>query len=53
MPHLLLLALWIQELGMYEFQVVHHPGKRHGNTDGLCQIPCKQCGKKEGGLFEG
>lgn len=25
------MARWIQELGAYEFQVEHCPGKRHGN----------------------
>lgn len=35
---------WIQELGTSQFQVIHHPGKKH---DGLSRLPCKQNGQKE------
>lgn len=39
------MAWWIQEQGMYKFQVIHCLGKCHRNTDGLSQVPCKQCGR--------
>lgn len=41
------MAHWIQELGTYKFQVVHHFGKGHGNADGLLRIPYEQCGYEE------
>lgn len=41
------MARWIQELGTYEFKVIHRPGKRHGNADGLSRGPCKQCGRMD------
>lgn len=30
------IARWIQQLGPYNFQIEHRPGKRHGNADALC-----------------
>ena len=36
-------ARWIQVLGEYDYQVVHRPGKGHGNADGLSRKPCGQC----------
>lgn len=43
------IARWIQQLGPYNFQIEHRPGKRHGNADALSRINsketvnCKQC----------
>ena len=34
-------ARWLQELGTYDFTVVHRPGKRHVNADTLSRMPCK------------
>ena len=36
-------ARWIQVLGEYDYQVIHRPGKGHGNADGLSRKPCPQC----------
>ena len=33
------LARWIEELSMYNMQIVHMPGKKHVNADGLSRIP--------------
>ena len=38
------LARWLQVLGQYHFRVIHRPGKKHLNVDGLShQGPCRQC----------
>ncbi len=29
----------------FNFSIVHHPGKRHGNADSMSQRPCTQCGQ--------
>lgn len=41
------MARWIQELGTYEFQVIHCRGKHHSNANGLSRVPCKQCGRMD------
>ena len=33
------LARWIEELSMYNMQIVHRAGKNHVNADGLSRIP--------------
>ena len=33
------LARWLEELSQYDFQIIHRPGKKHGNADGLLRIP--------------
>lgn len=33
------MARWIQELCTYEFRVIHRPGKKHSNVDGLSRVP--------------
>lgn len=38
------MASWVQELGTYDFEVVHRPGKMHANADRLSRGLCKQCG---------
>lgn len=35
----------IQELGTTEFEIIHRPGKKHGNADGL--LRGRQCGREE------
>ena len=33
-------ARWLQRLQEYDFDIQHHPGKSHGNADGLSRLPC-------------
>ena len=33
------LAMWIEELAVYNMEIVHRPGKDHVNVDGLSRIP--------------
>ena len=33
------LARWIEELSQYNMEIVHRPGVKHGNADGLSRIP--------------
>ena len=33
------LARWIEELAVYNMEIVHRPGKGHVNADGLSRIP--------------
>ena len=33
------LARWLEELSQYDMDVVHRPGKKHENADGLSRIP--------------
>ena len=47
------MARWLESLQMYSFNIVHRPGKSHGNADGLsrqiCYNNCSYCtrvGKK-------
>ena len=37
-------ARWLEVLNTYDLDIVHRPGKQHGNGDGVSRIPCKQCG---------
>ena len=32
------LARWLEELSQYDMVIVHRPGKKHGNADGLSRI---------------
>ena len=41
-------ARWLEQLAAFDFYVVHRPGIRHGNADGVSRIPCRQCGRDEG-----
>ena len=42
------LARWMEVLGEYDFTIIHRPGKKHGNADGLSRRPCNQCGRSHG-----
>ena len=35
---------WLERLAEFEFQILHRPGKKHGNADALSRRPCHQCG---------
>jgi transposase InsO family protein len=46
------LARWMEELSQYDMQIVHRPGRKHLNADGLSRIPdtlpncnCYEAGK--------
>ena len=41
------LARWFEVISEYQFTVIHRPGAKHGNADGLSRRPCKQCGREE------
>ena len=36
------LARWLEELSQFDFQIVYRQGKKHGNADGLSQIPLSE-----------
>ena len=38
-------ARWLEVLGQYNYEIIHRPGKKHGNAEGLSRRPCKQCGR--------
>lgn len=42
-------ARWLQELGTYDLDVVHRPGKKHTNADALSRRPCKACSRQQRG----
>lgn len=37
------MARWIEVLSVYDFIILHRPGKSHGNADGLSRRPCGEC----------
>jgi len=37
-------ARWCETLEEFDFQIVHRPGRLHGNADALSRRPCRQCG---------
>ena len=39
-----ILARWLSFLEMYEMTVVHRPGTKHANADGMSRIPIRRCG---------
>ena len=40
-------ARWLERLAEFNFEIVHRPGRRHGNADALSRKPCRQCGRNE------
>jgi len=40
------LARWCEILEEFDFQIVHRPGRNHGNADALSRRPCQQCGQE-------
>lgn len=39
------LARWLEELAQFDMQIVHRPGRKHSNADGVSRIPdhVKEC----------
>src|SRR6218665_2668756 len=35
---------WLERLSEYDFEILHRPGRQHGNVDALSRKPCRQCG---------
>ena len=33
------LARWLEELTQYDLKILHRPGNKHSNADGLSRIP--------------
>jgi len=44
-------ARWLEQMEEYDFTVVHRPGVRHGNADGMSRRPCTSpdcfCGRNK------
>ena len=36
------MAHWLEALQEYNFQIVHHQGRLHGNADAMSRRPCNQ-----------
>jgi len=37
-------ACWLEILAEFDFDILHRPGKQHGNADSLSRDHCQQCG---------
>ena len=35
------MARWLERLARFQFDIEHHPGRKHGNSDGMSRIPCE------------
>ncbi|CAC5366859.1 unnamed protein product [Mytilus coruscus] len=46
------IAKWIEMLSAYDFSIIHRPGKKHGNADGLSRCPQEQCLCSENDILE-
>ena len=33
-------ARWLESLSTFDFEIIHRPGKQHGNGDGMSRRPC-------------
>lgn len=51
---------WLQQIGPFNFRIVHRPGKRHSNAGGLSRIlvnsnetVCRQCKRKPDDVYDG
>jgi len=40
-------ACWCEIFQEFDFQIIHRPGRNHGNADALSRRPCRQCGKDQ------
>lgn len=38
---------WLQELNIYNLEVVYRPGRNHKDTDALPVRPCKDCSQQQ------
>ncbi|KRZ56543.1 Retrovirus-related Pol polyprotein from transposon 17.6 [Trichinella nativa] len=36
-------ARWLEQLAEFDFEVIHHPGRKHQNADALSREACNQC----------
>ena len=36
-------ARWLEILEEFNFEILHRPGRHHGNADSLSRRPCRQC----------
>jgi transposase InsO family protein len=34
---------WLEKLAEFDFEILHRPGRKHGNADALSRKPCRQC----------
>jgi len=37
------MSRWINTLNMYSYKIIHRPGAKHSNADGLSRRPCDPC----------
>jgi hypothetical protein len=37
------MARWLEVLAAYDLEIIHRPGRQHGNADGLSRRPCFPC----------
>ena len=54
---------WLQQLGSYDFKIVHRPGKKHSNADAMSRLPvesgtgsefiCRQCKRNINDVYQG
>ena len=54
---------WLQQLGSYNFKIIHRPGNRHSNADAMSRLPvengneddvvCRQCKRRINEVYDG
>ena len=43
-------ARWLEILEEYHYDLIHRPGRKHGNADAMSRGPCHQCGGDHEGV---
>ena len=43
---------WLEQLEAFSFDILHRPGRLHGNSDALSRIPCSQCDMSDNDVIE-